>query len=123
MKKNLTRHLTKHQYWVLPGAIVVDALFFGFTNPSTVNSQLLIVGYILAVITIYVVLRVLGRLAALYGVPRAGARRFATIASGVIGISLALSSMGELTVRDVTVMVPLAVLLYVYLYYARAREA
>lgn len=123
MKKILTKHLKKYQYWVLPSVIVIDALFFGFTDPHTVNSQLLIVGYILAVITIYVVLRVLGRLAALYGVPRAGARRFSSIATGVIGICLALSSMGELTARDITVMVPLAALLYVYLYYARTREA
>ena len=115
--------LTHYQYWALPSAIVVDALFFGFTNPSKVSSQFLIVGFVLVVVSLYIVLRVLGRLAGLYGISRATAHRFAAIVTGLIGICIALSSMGELTARDLGVLTPLAVLLYIYLYYARTREA
>lgn len=74
-------------------------------------------------VTLFALLRLFARVLSVYGVPQAPANRFVGMLSGAGGLCLALSSVGELSLRDVVVLVPLAVLLYVYLFYSKARQA
>ncbi len=119
----MKKHLTKPHYWFAPLFIIIDIVFFGFTDPSKVSSMLLIIGFLLMAATLFAVLRLFARFLTLYGVPRQFANRFMGILSGAGALCLALSSVGELSVRDIVVILPLAVLLYVYLFYTKAKHA
>lgn len=108
--------------WYSAGLLASDVLFFVLTNPKTVAAPLLVVGFLLLTATIYILLKAGLWLGGLYGLPLGGHRqRLALFGTGVIGGLLALQSIGELTGRDVLVLLPLAVLLYVYLSYGRAK--
>ena len=97
--------------------------FFGLTDPNKVDSGLLIIGYLLLVVTLFAVMRLLARVISLYGVPKNQANRVMGMTGGVISLCLALSSVGELSMRDLVVILPLAALLYIYLFYAKAAKA
>lgn len=110
-------------FWVVLGLVALDGLFFGLTNPQQAASPLLIIGYVLAVGNWYVLLRLGSRFADLYS-EAAGRRmrRLTKVLTGVVAVLLAMQSMGQLTLRDVTALGLLAVIGYFYLGYGRAPE-
>jgi hypothetical protein len=119
----MKKHLFKPHIWSTPLLIVIDMGFFGLTDPNKVDSGLLIIGYLLLVVTLFAVMRLLARVISLYGVPKNQANRVMGMTGGVISLCLALSSVGELSMRDLVVILPLAALLYIYLFYAKAAKA
>lgn len=121
-KKNMKRTLKPHTKLVF-GLFSVDLLFFSLTDPLQVPSVLLIVAFLLFAVTFYLVTRQLFRLAHAYGVPvGAKATRLAGIITGVIGVLVALQSMGQLSARDIWVLVPLALLTYLYVSYGQSNR-
>jgi hypothetical protein len=46
-------------------------------------------------------------------------RRLTLFVTGIIGALLAMQSIGQLSVRDALVIVPIAIIIYVYFTYAR----
>ena len=111
--KQILAHHNKYQAIII--LLAADSLFFSLTNPQKVASWLLIVGILLFLASFYYGL--LGVLAAArwYGFP-AGRRprRFAKVLAVVIGSLVALQSIGELSSRDIWVLVPLGVIAYLY---------
>jgi len=116
--------IAAHPKIIRVGSLVVaDALFFSLTNPMKVASWLLIVGFGLAAISLYYCLRGAVRVASWYGLPvsRRYQRRVAEVAGILIGL-LALQSIGQLSPRDVAVLLPLLLVAYLHSSYGRGRN-
>jgi hypothetical protein len=111
----------KH-FWQSLCLLLIDIVFFTRTDASKVAPLVLIVGFILSVLTCYELLYGVLSVARLYGLPVRYKQRLAVYLTGVVGLILALQSIGELTPRDVLVLLPLATLAYIYGVYATSRR-
>lgn len=111
-------------FWLIAAFIGADLLFFGLTNPANVPSFALILGFLLFAATLYQIVQGLFRLGVWYGIAFSERqKRFARITTGVVAGAVALQSMGQLSGRDMLVVVPFALLIYMYLSYGKqARE-
>ncbi len=114
----LTSH---HRFWVIMALVIADSLFFGLSDPERVASVGLIVGFCLFVVSLYQLLYALLTFASWYGLGPASAmrRRLAGTLTGLAASIVALQSTGELGTRDILVLVPLLVGVYLYSYVAR----
>lgn len=114
--------LSHPHFWRISGLLLIDGLLFGLSDPQRVPSPMLAIGFILLVITLYQLMVGLLMAANWYGLPgRAHRRRQARVSTGVISGLIALQSIGELGLRDVLVLLPLAVIAYLYVSYAKAK--
>jgi hypothetical protein len=117
----MMKHLKyKRSITVIMLLMIVDYLFFSRINPVTVASIGLIGGFILLLLSIYIMVRLTLAGLSLYirGVRRTR-RRLTLFVTGIIGALLAMQSIGQLSVRDALVIVPIAIIIYVYFTYAR----
>lgn len=113
-----------HKRWYIAALIGADLVMFGGTNPSKVPSMALFLGFLLLIANFYVLLLAALRLVSWYGVsPGRHRKRFIRVTAGVFGGLVALQSIGELSGRDVLVLLPLALLAYMYLSYGRREPA
>lgn len=119
--KLIPAHLLKrHLILAGLGLLGIDALFFNLTNPDKVPSVLLIVGFLLVALSIYVFLRLLLAVASMYGLPLHKRGRRAALFLGVsCAVAVALQSLGELTLRDNVVLALFSILAYIYTSYGR----
>lgn len=116
------KQLLKHpKVGLLIGLFAIDTIFFSLTNPSTVPSIFLIVGYCLILLTLYWLLRGALAVAGLYSARVGRQRRLVAFLTAGAGLLVGLQSIGQLTLRDVIVVLLLAVILYAYLTYAKKR--
>jgi hypothetical protein len=105
----------------LAALIAADLLFFGMTDPANVPSFALIIGFLLFAITLYQFVKGLIRFGSWYGLTfTQRQQRLARITTGVVAGLVALQSMGQLGGRDVLVLVPLALVTYLYISYGQA---
>lgn len=102
--------------------LALDSAFFMLTDPSQVDSLVLIVGFLLLSLTTYLLISRLCVAMQLYGLPLGNsAHRIALFGTVVIIGLLALQSIGELSIRDMIVALPLGIILYLYLSYSRSK--
>lgn len=115
--------LVRHQFWSTVVIIGLDGLFFGLTSPAKVAAPTLFIGFLLVVVTLYKTLQAVSKVASWYGI-RFGRhkQRFLRLLTGVIAGIIALQSIGELTIRDLVVILPLALVSYLYLSVAPTLE-
>ncbi|HSX45902.1 MAG TPA: hypothetical protein VLG27_02745 [Candidatus Saccharimonadia bacterium] len=92
----------------------MDAAVFGASDAQKVPSLMLAVGFVLFLATIYHVFYGIMSIARFYGFRLKRQNRFALYFTGVAGVLAALQSIGELSGRDIAVMVPLAAIGYLY---------
>jgi hypothetical protein len=118
----LLKVLGHSRFWRVVALFIVDVLFFSRTNSNKVPSYLLMAGFILVVATIYQGVYLLLSIGRFYGIPVAHKKRMSGYISGVIGILLALQSVGELGLRDVLVIIPLALIAYLYTTYNKINK-
>jgi hypothetical protein len=109
----------RHMMRIL-GLLVLDVLLFGTTNATTAPSFVAIVGFGLLVVTAYYIVYALIGLAGFYGLSIKRRQPLALYLTIILGILVALQSIGELGPRDVLVMLPLAFIGYVYSTYAKS---
>jgi hypothetical protein len=115
------KHFNKPHAKTVIGLLVVDLIFFSLTDPLKVPSVLLIVAFLLFTITLYLAVRQGLKQIAAYGFQLGpGIRRLSLIVTGVISGLLALQSIGQLSSRDIWVLMPLALLTYLYVSYGRS---
>lgn len=120
MRHPLFYHLNHRHVAAAVALLGLDIVFFNLTNPSTAPSGLLIVGFVLVALSLYVLLRLILAVASVYGVPmRERGRRPALFIGVGLAIVVALQSLGELSLRDVVVLLLLTVIAYVYTTYGR----
>lgn len=118
LKNPLINHVKK---WPLVALLTLDGLFFGLTEPRSVAAPLLMVGFGLIVANLYFMIRGILRMARWYGLSFGShARRVAAVATGAIGGVVALQSVGQLSPRDVIVLLPFAVIGYLYTSYGQS---
>jgi high-affinity Fe2+/Pb2+ permease len=116
--KALARRHTR-QFIILLG---LAALMYGGSNAKNVPSLLLMVGFLLLLGVLYHFFYGLLSLAGLYGLKLKRQNRFALCFTGVTGLLVALQSIGELSPRDVVVLLPLAGLAYIYSSYGASEK-
>lgn len=114
------KFLKNARVWQLAVLLLADALVFGLTDAAEVPSYMLIVGFGLLVLTIYYVVHALVSLSAVYGLPIHRKKPLTLYLTGVAGGLIALQSIGELGKTDVLVLLPLAVIGYIYSAYAKS---
>jgi len=104
------------------GLVALDGAFFMLTDPRQVASIVIIIGFLLLSLTLYLLISRLCVASQLYGLPFGRqSHRIALFGTGVIAGLIALQSIGELTVRDMLVAVPLSTVMYLYFSYGRAK--
>lgn len=96
---------------------IADGLFFGVTDPEKAASGLFIVAFVLLVVSLYVIMLGLSDIGARYGLRVKHRKRVSLTVSAFISGMLALQSIGQLSVHDLAVVVPLVALGYFYFSY------
>ena len=121
MHMKINKSLRNSETQRLAGLIIIDAIFFAATDPMAVASVFLIAAFCLAAATMYSALRVGITIVAWYGgkTPR-NRHRLALGITGVICGLLALQTIGQLSGRDVLVLLPLSLVAYLYASYGRS---
>jgi len=100
-----------------------DGLFFGLTNPSKVSTIWLMVGFVLAVASIYWLARGFVALLGLYSKALRKQHKRLVRAFTLSGaVLIALQSIGQLTFRDLVVLLPLVLIGYFYVSYMRTDQ-
>jgi hypothetical protein len=102
------------------GLFFLDFLFFTNTNVNGVASYVLAVGFILVVLTLYELTDVVLGFLKLYGLPvkrKTLLTRYITLTAGIL---IAFKSIGQLSGRDILVIIPLAILSYIYMSYPKS---
>lgn len=113
------KFIIREHVWKFIGLLIVDGLMFTFTNPKSVPSFVLIVGFLLLVTTLYYLVYSLLTFARLYGLSIKRKRSLAGSLTGLISGLVALQSIGELNSRDVLVLLPLVIVSYAYSFYGK----
>ena len=125
--KLFTRPQFSHRYikaLVMGGLLLADGLFFNMTNPNTVPSWALIVGFVLVSTTVYSLFTGICQLGSFYGLwSGVNAKRIARLLGISSGIAIALQSLGELSLRDVVVLLLLTAIAFVYISYGREQHS
>lgn len=102
------------------GLIVLDGVFFTFTDPSNVDLAVIFVGFLLLSVTLYLLISRICAFGRFYGFQLdARAHRISLFGTGIIVGLIALQSIGALTFRDILVAIPLTAIAYTYLSYGR----
>ncbi len=102
--------------------VVLDIGFFTKTNANRVPAFALIVGFILVALSVYLLIYLVLSFMKLYGLPIKRKRRLTLYLTGVSSFLIALGSVGELNGKDIVVILPLAVIAYIYINYAKSNE-
>jgi hypothetical protein len=116
----LTQRIKQVHFWRISFLLAADGLVFGATNPNETASFMLIVGFVLLCATVYYLLDGLLTLTKLYGLPLRHKKRFLRTMTLLVSGLLAFQSLGQLSFRDVLVLSPLTILLYLYIAYSKS---
>ena len=96
---------------------IVDLLFFGAVDPDKAPSFIFMVAFLLVSLTLYWLASSLYQLAVWYGLPLKHRKRAVVTSTGVVMSIVALQSTGQLSVRDIVLVLPFVVVGYFYLSY------
>jgi len=107
----------------LAALVVVDMLFFGLINPQNTYALVVVLGFVLLVITLYVTIDLLLILVEKVITLRPMARhRLHTSLTMLLALLIAMQSIGQLTIRDMTAIVPLVLVAAFYISYQRKQS-
>ncbi len=116
--------IKRRYFWQLLSLLVIDALLFSLTNTQSVASFMLIIGFVLLAATLHHLIYGLLMILEACGLTIKRKQQLASSITGVMSLLLALQSIGELSPRDVLVLLPLVVLGYFYgLYNAGSKQS
>lgn len=116
-----SRLLKNKRFWEILIILVIDGFFFGLTNPNKINSVFLIAGFILLGLTLYLLVQIIMSYLIKLGFKFKNRREIAIFSSVLVVILLALQSIGQLSGRDVLIIIPAIILLFIYLTYIRPK--
>jgi hypothetical protein len=108
----------------LTALFVVDVLFFSLVNPVQAHAAVVIVGFLLLVVTLYVLIDFLLAVGErVIPFSHHTKRRIALATTLVAALLIAMQSIGQLTVKDVLAVIPLIIVLSVYFSYMLKKQA
>jgi hypothetical protein len=96
-----------------------DVVFFGFTDPTRAPSTFFIIAFLLLSASLYMAVQGVCALLGWYGSPVKHRHRMGMIVAGGVSGLFALQSIGQLSLRDFAVLVPLVALAHFYISYNR----
>lgn len=104
--------------------VLVDCLYYGLINPTKAYALVVVGGFALLIVNIYVGMTLLLMLVRrVVPLSIAVQRRVRAFTTAILGVLMAMQSIGQLTVKDLLALVPLVVVLLFYLsYQKRARQ-
>ena len=107
----------------LMALFVVDALFFSLVNPVNAYAIVIVLGFVLLIITIYVLIDFLLALGERI-IPFSAhtKRRMALATTLVLALLIAMQSIGQLTTKDILAVIPLAIILSIYFSYMLKKQ-
>jgi hypothetical protein len=109
---------TKRKLIRLAALFIFDALFFSLVNPIQTHAVVIFVGYVLLVLTVYVLIDFLLALSErIIPFSHRTKRRMALATTLVLSLLIAMQSIGQLTVKDVLAVIPLIIVLSIYFSY------
>jgi hypothetical protein len=109
---------TKRKLFRLAALFIVDALFFSLVNPIQTHAVVIFIGFVLLVLTLYVLIDFLFALSErVIPFSHRTKRRMALATTLVLALLIAMQSIGQLTVKDVLAVIPLVVVLSIYFSY------
>ena len=97
--------------------LVLDGLFYGISNPNSVNLVVLMFGVLLLALNIYIFSLYLLLGSKRFGFQVKNANKFSLILTLVISLIVGLETMGQLSLKDVVVAGIFGLLVYFYLAY------
>ena len=104
----------------LAALLILDIVFFGSINPRNAYALVVVLGFVLVVLTLYVVVDLLfvlvDRVISLRPMTR---HRLHTSITMLGALLLAMQSIGQLTIKDMSAIVPLVLVAAFYLSYQR----
>ncbi len=100
--------------------ITVDFIFFGSTSATKVTSYLVIVGFVLWALSVYAIIYYALVVIKMYGLPIKNKRRLTSYLTILFSGFFALQSIGELSTKDILVIMPIAIIGYAYINYFRS---
>ncbi|PIZ62282.1 hypothetical protein COY17_02710 [Candidatus Saccharibacteria bacterium CG_4_10_14_0_2_um_filter_52_9] len=103
----------------LSGLLTVDGLLFAGSDAARVPSFIVMVGFLLLAVTLYYFIYAGLGITKVYGLKIRGRRQLALYLTVITAGLIALQSIGQLSQRDVTVLLPLAIIAYLYSAYAK----
>jgi hypothetical protein len=102
--------------------LVINLVFFAFTNPVKANSALLGMGFVLLTADVYIVVRaIIWGCNTLLGHRSKVETRSAALISATIVLLVALQSVGELSAKDAIAIIIIALVSLFYISYRRPR--
>ena len=114
---SLTPH-AKRRLIRLLALFVVDVAFFSLVNPIKAYAVVIIIGFGLLVMTLYVLIDFLLALGErIIPFSLSTKRRIAQASTLVLGLLIAMQSIGQLTVKDILAVIPLIIVLSLYFSY------
>lgn len=118
----IMKHFTTSDVLIPAGLLVADTMVFGGSDPQKVPSVMLIVAFLLLTATLYYLIRSLIKAVRWYGLKTRHPGRLTAVITVVAAIIMALQSIGELTARDILVLLPFVVIGYLYASYGNKRQ-
>jgi hypothetical protein len=101
------------------GLFFVDILFYTLSNPNKDPSYMVIVGFVLLILSVYLIINLTFALLHLYGLRMKRKKPLSLYLTGMVGLIIALQSVGELSPRDVLELLPIVIIGYAYTDYMR----
>jgi len=115
MKRYYTHKLVR-----ILALLVIDGIFFGLIDPRKAYALTIIIGFGLLVLTIYTLVDLLlGLLERIVTFPAMTRHRLHTSITMLLGLLIAMQSIGQLTVKDLLAIIPLVLVAAFYLSYQR----
>lgn len=116
--------LTNRHFQLCAGLVLADIIVFTSINPSSASAPWLIIGYLLLGVTFFGFANLFASGLRGYGKgPYVVGKRFLRYSAATCMALIGLQSIGQLTVKDVVALVPLAVLAYLYFGYGKRFQA
>lgn len=107
----------------LAALFIIDGVFFSLVNPVQAYAVVIVVGFLLLVVTLYVLIDFLLAVSErIIPFSPHTKRRMALATTLVLSLLIAMQSIGQLTVKDVLAVVPLIVVLSVYFSYMLKKQ-
>jgi hypothetical protein len=114
MKKNFLKHKGFYKY---PITLALDAVFFGGINAYKVKQIFLVFAFALLMFNFYLLVYSVTSLIRLHGDPIKRNRSFSIYSALLLGMLVALESIGSLSSKDIFWALLFGVIAYIYIGY------
>ena len=117
------KHLTHKRFQIPAILFIIDCLVFGTTDPHNVPSFALIIAFLLLATSVYYFWKSVIWATQWYGLKFSRPARLTVVLSAVVSGLIALQSIGELTSRDILVLLPFVIVSYLYFSYGQTKRS